>query len=335
MRSHSWDPTAYSQGETRNRDLVGAPSRSQGRSSSRETYRHLRKRANLSKDTHSRSRSRSPPRNKYPRSRKGKEPCPQSWADIISEGEEEPIDYNTPLHFEDSDEEDTPGLIEVSEKTSKFLSQKCTQRVSNQERLKIRQQYPSPKVPATRTPQLDSYIKQEVSSGVKGGDKHLVRIQTFVLDALAPLTSLVETHNKGECLKEKEVLKAVTAAMELIGNASSNISRIRREKVVLALNKALLPITADDSNFKEAAPALFGKNFANQSKELIDQVKAMRFSLPGKSGTGRRSFFRNGPPQTVGGLWWEQRFQPPEFEEQQAGRERTNPGRNFQGNRQN
>ena len=129
----------------------------------------------------------------------------------MSGGEEEPIDYSIPLHFEDSDEEDTPGLIEVSEKTAKFLSHKCTQRVSNQERLKIWQQYCLPKVPATRTPQLDSYIKQEVSSGVKAGDKHLARIQTFVLDALAPLTSLVETHNKGERLEEKEVLKAVTA----------------------------------------------------------------------------------------------------------------------------
>ena len=58
--------------------------------------------------------------------------------------------------------------------------------------------------------------------------------------------------------------------MELIGNASSNISHIRREKVVSALNKALLPITADDSNFKEAAPALFGKDFAKQSKDLVD-----------------------------------------------------------------
>ena len=61
------------------------------------------------------------------------------------------------------------------------------------------------------------------------------------------------------------------------------------------MNKALLPIIRDDDNFKAAAPALFGKEFAQQSKELVDQVRAMRFSLTHRLGPGRRpQFFRGG-----------------------------------------
>lgn len=42
------------------------------------------------------------------------------------------------------------------------------------------------------------------------------------------------------------------------------------------MNKPLLPLTEDDDNFTDAAPCLFGSSFAQKSKELVDQVKAMR-----------------------------------------------------------
>lgn len=47
------------------------------------------------------------------------EPYQGSWANIISEGEEDPIDYTTHLHFDNSDEEHNInlGLVEVLEKT--------------------------------------------------------------------------------------------------------------------------------------------------------------------------------------------------------------------------
>ena len=103
--------------------------------------------------------------------------------------------------------------------------------MTNQERLRIREQYLLPKVPATRTPQLDGYLKQEVSTAVKSSDKQLVKIQTMVLGAVAPLTSVLETHQRGADQDSKEVLKAVSAALELIGNAGEQISHLQREKL--------------------------------------------------------------------------------------------------------
>ena len=44
---------------------------------------------------------------------------------------------------------------------------------------------------ASRTPQLDSFLKSEVSPATKTTDKELASIQTYVLDALAPLSAIL------------------------------------------------------------------------------------------------------------------------------------------------
>ena len=95
-------------------------------------------------------------------------------------------------------------------------------------------------------------------------------------------------------------MAVVRTAVELIGNANANMSHLRRERVVSDLNKALLPIVGDDANFKEAAPLLFGTEFAKKGKELVDQVKAMRSTIARKP-ERKPPFFRGGPPNNRGG----------------------------------
>lgn len=62
------------------------------------------------------------------------------------------------------------------------------------------------------------------------------------------------------------------------------------------MNKSLLSLTEEDNNFTDASPALFGLEFAQKSKELVDQMKAMWSS----SGYEDNSFFWNGPPTARG-----------------------------------
>ena len=81
-------------------------------------------------------------------------------------------------------------------------------------------------------------------------------MQTFVLDALAPLTSILEWENRGADYGKDEVKQAVTTTVELLGNASAKISHLRRVKVVTELNKSLLPIVQEDENFKDSRPLL-------------------------------------------------------------------------------
>ena len=143
-------------------------------------------------------------------------------------------------------------------------------------------------------------MKPEASTSVKATDKQLAKVQTLLLDSLAPLTSVVEAHYNGDPFDEKEVLQAVKAAVQLVGNANAHMSHLRRERVVTDLNKALLPIVGDDEAFAEAAPLLFGTEFAKKGKEMIDQVKAMRATISKKQ--EKRPFFRGGPPRQLGGF---------------------------------
>ena len=66
----------------------------------------------------------------------------------------------------------------------------------------------------TKTPQLDPYLKMEASASVKAADKELSRIQTFVLDGMAPLTVVMEAFIKKESLSSEDTELAVTSALE-------------------------------------------------------------------------------------------------------------------------
>ena len=168
--------------------------------------------------------------------------------------------YNETLTWGDSDEEERPtttNLAAVSEETESSVKEACTKRLPNSARLQTRNAFPLPQVAATRTLQLDSFIKPEISQAVKTVDKELARLQTFVLDALAPLTSLLESDAKGESITHSQALDATKAATQLLGNASAQITHVRRTKVLTQLNKSLLLLLEEDSNFDEVAPSLF------------------------------------------------------------------------------
>ncbi len=80
-------------------------------------------------------------------------------------------------------------------------------------------------VPATRTPRLDQFLRTEIPQATRTPDKDLSKLQMFVLDALAPLTTLLETDVN--TLTPEHLNKATTAAVQLLGNANGHISRHR------------------------------------------------------------------------------------------------------------
>ena len=209
------------------------------------------------------------------------------------------MDYFKEVEFSDSETEDQSRItkiMEVLERTGKFLQESCTRRVPNSERMVLWDKYPLPKVPATRPAQLDHMMRSETSAATKTADKQLVKIQALLLDSVAPLISILEAHHNGDTLDQKEVIQVVRSGITLIGNANAHLLHLRRERIVGEINKALLPIVGDGSNFKEAAPLLFGMEFAKKSKEMVEQVKAMRSTITKKS-ERRPSFF----PLTIGG----------------------------------
>ena len=202
-------------------------------------------------------------------------------------------EFNSDIEVTEPERRQAPptNVASVSEETATLITEACTVRLENPDRLKIRNTYSLPKVTASRTPQLDNYLKTEVQSTTRAVDKELATIQSHVLDALAPLSAILESQDVPE-----ETASATVAAIKLLGNTSARISHLRRSKVISQINKALLPLVEEDSNFGEVSPSLFGPEFAQKSKQLVDQVKAMRSTL-----ATPKPFFRPGPPNSRGG----------------------------------
>ena len=113
-----------------------------------------------------------------------------------------------------SDEEEESDLFEVSDVTYSLLTKVCMQSVTNDERKAARKRYKLLKVPATRTPRLDPFLKTEIPQTAKSLDSNLARVQRLYMDALAHLTALSES----EELSFENVRRATTTAMALIGN---------------------------------------------------------------------------------------------------------------------
>lgn len=109
-----------------------------------------------------------------------------SWADTDPN---EKADYSAALRFSDEEDPVESDLIEVSKETHTLLTTLCTWSVPNEARCRTRSQYGLPKVAATRATKLANFMKSDTSQEVKS---ELAHIQTFVLDALSPLTAILE-----------------------------------------------------------------------------------------------------------------------------------------------
>ena len=91
------------------------------------------------------------------------------------------------------EEEDTSATIEVTKKTELFLVECCTMSLTYSIRTQLRDEFGGlPKVPSTTTPKLDVFLKTELSSNEISLDKDRTRVQHHMLDALAPLTCIVD-----------------------------------------------------------------------------------------------------------------------------------------------
>ena len=112
------------------------------------------------------------------------------WADVPVD---EVPDYSAPLVWEDDVEEATQPLRQVSENTAKALKTAFSRPLANQARLQARKPYSFPNVEATKCPKLDSAAKQLLSKEQKQSDGALAKLQTLVLDAVAPLVHLVNS----------------------------------------------------------------------------------------------------------------------------------------------
>lgn len=131
-------------------------------------------------------------------SAKGKGPSPLAIAssdetdpNLWANRDEESMDYNFEVHFDDEEEDSIEAkgvkLFKVSEKTEKFLNNAFSSGSANTIRRQWRDKYGAPQTTATACPSLDKVIKSRLPAVTKSRDRQLAKQQALMLDAVGPL----------------------------------------------------------------------------------------------------------------------------------------------------
>ena len=151
----------------------------------------------------------------------------------------EEMDIVQPLDGEDTPDTATCSegarIAEVSEATAGLLKRSFVS-IKNEKRLQVRNVYALLKVAVTKAPTLDQVMGSQCSKLTKLNDWSLSRVQALMLDALAPLTEVMEQFNSEAELSSEVIAKAVEDAIKLLGNASSQMSSLRRTRVLQEYN---------------------------------------------------------------------------------------------------
>ena len=193
---------------------------------------------------------------------------------------------------EDGSEGNSTKLFSVSENTKTLLQESFLKGVPNATRRQMREKFGDPKCPPTRVPKLDKMVKDRITSESVKLDKSLARLQALCLDAVGPLTTIIDEGDKGN-LSEEMAIGAARMALRFIGNASVQFSRERRKRAITEMNSKLIELADKDSIYEDAPPELFGEKFAKEAKEREEQLRC----LDKASGRGRGQNFYSRRPQ--------------------------------------
>ena len=192
--------------------------------------------------------------------------------------------------------------VKVREDTELFLHRAFTP-LKNPERRALRRQFLVPDSPVTMAPKLDKVMAAECLPGVRSTDHSLARLQALMLDAVGPLTDLLEKMGNSEDGNEEtldfQVLEdTIQSALAFLGNAVTQFSIYRRTKILEEYNKELVSFSEElVPELRAAAPLLFGPSFTKQAADHLGQVEALR-KVKGK---GKKVFTR--PPLQRQSRW--------------------------------
>ena len=145
--------------------------------------------------------------------------------------------------------------VKVREETELVL-QKAFVPLKNQDRRALRRQYLVPDMPLTMAPKLDKVMAAECVPAVRSLDQTLARLQASVLDAVGPLTDLLERINRsvpseGQEDEEEQgvdlqsIGDSVQSALAFLGNAATQFSAYRRTKILEEYNKDLVSFSEE------------------------------------------------------------------------------------------
>ena len=193
------------------------------------------------------------------------------------------------ISFEEPGEEDftTGELVELSEQTRSFLEAAFSATLSNADRKKWIANIRIPDCDKIRCHKLDPMLTTILPKDAIKADGYLSRLQQFWLDAIAPLAAILEGAEAGEMTPE-HAYSAAQAALVLMGSANNHMAQERRKRILMNVNPALKYMADEENAFQQAAPMLFGKEFAKKATNRVETIKAIKKISYQKPGEKRR-----------------------------------------------
>ena len=189
----------------------------------------------------------------------------------------------------------------LSEETELLLKESLQKSLGNSRKRKIRERYPIPATVGMKTPKLDDLFTSAESKFTKDTEarafeKDLVNTQGFLLDAARPLISMLEGAKSGN-LSLTEVEEITKDALMLLANASSQISKVRRKRILKVCNPDLSGLVEKEELYTEAAPALFGGPIcAEDEGESRGSKNSPPVTVPPYPATLQTTVFSREPP---------------------------------------
>ena len=130
--------------------------------------------------------------------------------------------------------------------------------------------------PFTTSPCLDKVMAAECSKSTKSADLQLSKIQVLFLDAVEPLSGLIDGINKGTEVTLDDV-EGTVKALIFLGNASSQCTSLRRVGILEEYNKGLISFCQESQDlFASTSGMLFGSSFTEKASEHLKQIQTLR-----------------------------------------------------------
>ena len=138
-------------------------------------------------------------------------------------------------------------------------------------------------------------MASECSRASKSTDRSLYMLQGLILEAIGPLSQLLEAvNNPNPQLTMDQIWDAVETAITLLANASNKTSLMRRTKILEEYNKELVSFAAaQERDWASAALCLFGPNFLKEAADYLQNLQLIRKVKQPPQG------FRHPPPPGV------------------------------------
>ena len=181
---------------------------------------------------------------------------------------------------------------------SKFLDTNFRRKLSYQQFLVIMEDWATPDVDALYAPKLDQQFLNQVPLKVKKfvqeRDKEMFNVQRAFLNATGPLCGLHDCIENDSAPTYEEIKVALEQALCLLGSANTQLSILRRQRVLAAINRSRTNLA--ELPLPNAKSWLFGDDFPSLASKQAELSRGLTKNLA--QTTGKSFSRRSSQPQS-------------------------------------